>query len=444
MANATESHFFGTEKISKIIIRLAPPVMLAQLIQALYNIVDSYYIGLFSGEGLAALSAIYPIQFASIALAVGTGVGVNTLLAACYAKNRQQTARKAAGTGIALAVALWAGFSLFIALFLENFVNMCLTSSTGRDYALTYGYIVCIGSLPLFLESIFTKIHQARGNMRTPMTAQIVGALLNILLDPILIFGWGLIPAMGITGAAIATIIGQIAAAIITGYNAFFKPPAFFEQWRQVKVIMHLAFPNILMQLLFVLYILVLNIILAGFCDEAVTVLGLYYKLQTFFFIPFMAMETCIIPVLSYNNARKAYDRCQEIIKQAIFFSSAFMAIGILAFELIPQHLLGIFSNDPKVIEIGVPAFRIIATSFVPQVFALMYPTFFQAIGATRPSALLSITRQIFCLIPIFWLLSHIGLFYTWFAFPLSEIITGAVGYYLYKQWLKVTVKTSI
>lgn len=441
MNNASDSHFFGTEKIIKIIIRLAPPVMLAQLIQALYNIVDSYYVGLFSVDGLAALSAIYPIQYISIALAVGTGVGLNTLLAACYAKNRLQTAHKAAGTGITLAIALWAMFSLLIVFFLKHFVELSLTSPTARDYALTYGYIVCIGSLPLFLESIFTKIHQAGGNMRTPMLAQIVGAVLNIILDPILIFGWGPIPSLGIAGAAIATIMGQIVAALITFGNAFYKPPAFSEQLRYVKVILHLGFPNILMQLLFVLYILVLNIILAGFCDEAVTVLGLYYKLQTFFFIPFMALETCIIPVLSYNHARKAFARCQEILKTSILFICAFMSIGILAFELVPEYLIGLFSESPKVLEIGVPAFRIIATSFIPQVFALMYPNFFQAIGATRPSTILAITRQIFCLIPIFWLLSHFGLFYTWFAFPLSEVITGLTGYYLYKQWLRATVK---
>lgn len=441
MNNEIEGHFFGTEKITKIIIRLAPPVMLAQLIQALYNIVDSYYVGLFSGDGLAALSAIYPIQYISIALAVGTGVGLNTLLAACYAKGRLQTARRAAGTGIALAIGLWAIFSILIALFLEHFVKLSLSSPEARDYALTYGYIVCIGSLPLFLESIFTKIHQAKGNMRTPMAAQIVGALLNILLDPILIFGLGPIPALGITGAAIATVIGQIAAAAITFGKAFNIPPAMKEQLRYVKVILHLGFPNILMQLLFVLYILVLNIILAGFCDEAVTVLGLYYKLQTFFFIPFLAMETCIIPVLSYNHARKAFARCQEILKTSILFICAFMSIGILAFELVPEYLISFFSDSPKVLEIGVPAFRIVATSFIPQVFALMYPNFFQAIGATRPSTILAITRQIFCLIPIFWLLSHLGLFYTWFAFPISEIITGLAGYYLYQQWYKATVK---
>lgn len=441
MNNETEAHFFGTEKISKIIIRLAPPVMLAQLIQALYNIVDSYYVGLFSGDGLAALSAIYPIQYISIALAVGTGVGLNTLLAACYAKGRLQTARKAAGTGVALAIGLWALFSILIALFLEYFVNLSLSSPIAREHALTYGYIVCIGSLPLFLESIFTKIHQAHGNMRKPMLAQVVGAMLNIILDPILIFGWGPIPALGITGAALATVTGQIAAAAITFAQAFSLPPAFKEQLRYAKVILHLGFPNILMQLLFVLYILVLNIILAGFCDEAVTVLGLYYKLQTFFFIPFMAMETCIIPVLSYNHACKAFARCQEILKTSILFICAFMSIGILAFELIPEYLIGFFSDSPKVLEIGVPAFRVIATSFIPQVFALMYPNFFQAIGATRPSTILAITRQIFCLIPIFWLLSHLGLYYTWFAFPLSEVITGLVGYYLYKQWIIATVK---
>lgn len=189
------------------------------------------------------------------------------------------------------------------------------------------------------------------------------------------------------------------------------------------------------MQLLMTLYIVVLNIILAGFCDEAVTVLGLYYKIQTFFFIPLFALQTCIVPVLSYNYARKNNDRCVKIVSTSIGSSVAFMLIGVFCFEFLPELLITLFSSDKNVLDIGIHAFRIIGLSFVPAVFSLIYPVFFQAIGAAKPSVLLAITRQLFCLIPIFAVLSLIGLNYVWFAFPLSEIITGGIGFLLYAKW---------
>ena len=431
-----QRNLFDTESIWKILLKIAPPVMLAQLIQALYNIVDSYFVGQYSGDGLTALSIIFPIQLIITAIAVGTGVGVNTLMSRHYAHSETNKANAAAGTGMALAVVSWAVFAVVSALLMRPFVSLSAESPDAVEYAVTYGTIVCVGSLGIFMESMWSKVHQAGGNMRLPMLAQIAGAVTNILLDPILIFGWGFVPAMEIAGAAYATVIGQFIAALIT-VSGFRKPPQMSELVQCAKRIYQLGYPSILMQGLYTVYIVILNMILAGFSDEAVTVLGLYYKLQSFFFIPLTGLQTCIVPLLSYTYAQQAYERCKKVMTNAMILSMAFMLIGVACFELIPVPLLSIFSDNTLVFEIGENAFRIIGLSFVPIVLSLMTPVFFQAIGAARPSVLLSLSRQIFCLVPLFWLFSRIGLDYAWWAFPVTEVLVGTLGMVLYSKQLK-------
>ena len=428
---------FGSAKISSILLKITPPVMLAQLIQALYNTVDSFYIGRFSEDGLTALSVIYPIQLFITALAVGTGTGVNALMARLYAQKEEKKANYAGGTGIFLCALTWAIFSICCCLLMKPFISLSVRSSVALDYALTYGKIVVIGSLGIFLESCFTKIHQANGNMILPTIAQVAGAVTNIILDPILIFGVGPIPAMGIAGAAIATVIGQFIAAIITGIKGFRVAPKFDCMGVYVKQIYHYGFPTILLQFLWVVYIMALNMILAGFSDAGITVLGLYYKLQSFFFIPMFALQTSIVPVLSYNYTQQSYDRCRQIMRFSAIVSAVLMTVGVFCFEVIPGTLIKIFSSSTEVLEIGVPAFRLIGLSFYPAVLSMLSPTFFQAIGASKQSSALALIRQLFCLIPIFWLLSKLGLGYTWIAFPASEIITGTIGTVMYIKELK-------
>lgn len=428
---------FDEPSIWKILFKIAPPVMLAQLIQAMYNIVDSFFVGQYSSDGLSALAVIYPIQLIIVAIAVGTGVGVNTKMSQDYANKHPERANFCAGTGSVLALISWVIFAVLSVLSLRFYVEMTVSSPVAIADALTYGYIVCLGSIGIFFESIWSKVHQAIGNMKLPMIAQICGALTNIVLDPILIFGlWGC-PKLGIAGAAYATVAGQVVAALITS-SGLRKPPVLREIGEYVKKIYKLGFPNIFMQLLFTVYIVALNIILGSFSDEAVSVLGLYYKVQSFFFIPLYALHTCIVPLLSYTNALRDYRRCKEVLDKSMLLSAVFMFAGVICFEFLPHGLLDIFTNDAKVFTIGVPAFRIIGLSFFPAVISLSMPVFFQAIGKGKPSMLLSITRQIFCLIPIFYLLSKISLNATWFAFPLSEIITGGVGLYLLKAQLKI------
>lgn len=437
MTTTHQDELFGSATIGKILWETAPPVMLAQLIQALYNIVDSFFVGRYSTDALTALTVIYPLQLIIIALAVGTGVGTNTYMARKYALGQPEKADAAAGTGMLLAVAMWAVLAVTAVCIMRPYVKTSASSSAAIDAAVTYGTIVSVGSLGSFLEGNWTKVHQAQGNMRLPMIAQIVGAVLNIIFDPLLIFGIGFFPRLGVAGAAIATVLGQVAAAVITGIRGFRKPPALRELGHYSKRIYFYGYSSIFMQGLYTVYILALNIILAGFSDAAVTVLGLYYKLQSFFFIPLFGLQTCIVPVISFNFARKNYDRCKRTMNLSFLISAVFMILGILCFVCFPRQMVDLFSNSPEVHTIGAKAFPIIGASFLPAVFSFIIPVFFQAIGAGFRSVFLSLLRQIVCLVPIFWAFSFLGLQYTWLSFPISECISGGIGVLLYAQVLR-------
>lgn len=422
---------FGTQRISKLLLKLAPPIMAAQLIQALYNIVDSYFIGKFSSDGLSALSVIFPIQLLISAFAIGTGVGVNTVMAKYYGLKREKEARETAGVGIIISVISWIIFAAVSCLIMGVYCKMSLKSVAAQEYAKSYGLIVCAFSIGIFTESNFSKILQAKGDMKTPMTAQIVGAIVNIVFDYLLIFGIGKIKPLGVSGAAIATVLGQIIAAIITGLKAYTKP------------IYKAGVPNILMNALCTIYIIALNLILVSFSDEAVTVLGLYYKLQTFLLIPLLALTTCIIPILSFNYAAKKYDRCKKILWETVIFSAICMIIGTLVFELFPKQLLSIFAKgNEQVIKIGINAFRIIAISFTPFSLSLVMPTYFQAIGKNAQSIFISVLRQIILLVPLAWIFSKFGLQYVWLTFPITEFIDALASYLLYLKYGRANIKT--
>ncbi len=431
-AAVSNAEFFGKEPVGAILRRIAPPVMAAQLIQALYNIVDSFFIGRYSADALTALSMIYPIQQLITAIAIGTGVGVNSLMARQYAQNNNSAAAATAGSATTIALAMWIIFAGASLIFLRPFCVASAATQSAADCAVQYGTIVSMGSVGIFVESIWTKVHQASGSMRRPMLAQIVGALTNLILDPIMIFNMG----MGVRGAAYATVTGQIVAALLVMRGGFFKPPKIKQCLNCAKQIFSLGYPSICMQALYTFYIAAFNVILASFCNEAVTVLGLYYKLQTFFFIPFLALQTCIVPVISYSFGIKNLTRCRRVMAYSILFSAGMMTIAVAAFELIPDKLIEIFTYEQEVLTIGVPAFRIIALSFFPIIFSLMPPTFLMSVGASRQSAFLSVLRQVICFVPIFKLMSLAGLSYCWWAYLITEAITGTTAIIFYYRTL--------
>lgn len=434
---AKDNDFYGTEKISKIILKIAPPVMLAQLIQALYNIVDSLFIGKYSESGLTALSIIYPVQLLMIALGVGTGVGINTSVAYYLGVKEDKKAEETAGVGTPLALTLWLLFAAICYFFMPTYAKMSTDSEIVINEVISYGRIVCVFSAGLFLESIWSKVLQANGDMKTPMYAQILGAVTNIILDPILIFGLFGVKEFGIAGAAMATVTGQMVAAFVVMGKGFRKSPKFRKYPQIIKKIYILGIPNILMQSAYTFYILGLNLILSEFSDQAVTALGLYYKWQTFFFIPLGAMQTCIVPIISYNYSAKNIDRCHKTLNIAIIFGMALMFIGLLCFLILPEQMLRFFSNDELVIEIGIPAFRIIGVSFIPLVTSLTYPVFFQAVGRSLKSSLLTIIRTIILFVPLGYLFSLFGLIFFWLTYPVTDTITSIAGLIMTKQFFK-------
>lgn len=428
---------FGQEKISKILLKLAPPVMLAQLIQALYNIVDSLFVGRFAGSGLTALSVIYPVQLLMIALAVGTGVGINTAMAAKLGAGKAQQAKAFAGVGTPLALCLWLLFAALGCFGMPLYARLSTESAEVIKDVTVYGRIVCVFSFGLFLESVWTKILQAHGNMKTPMLAQIVGAVTNIVLDPLLIFGLLGLPRLGIAGAAIATVTGQVAAAAVVFKKGFCKPQRGWPLPPLLKRIFAFGAPNVLMQSAYTFYIFGLNLILAGFSDDAVTALGLYYKWQSFFFIPLGAMQTCIVPVVSYNYAAKNIARCQKALAGAVAFGVSLMALGTLCFVTVPGPMLRVFTSNAAVIAIGKVGFIFTGLSFLGMVPSLTFPVFFGAVGRGVQSALLTVLRTVILFVPLGYLFSRFGLNCFWLTFPVTEAVTTGVGFYWYRRFLK-------
>ncbi len=433
----TETNLFDTEHIGRVLLKMAPPVMLAQLIQALYNIVDSFFIGNYSGTGLTALSIIFPIQLLMIAFGVGTGVGINTCMAHRMGVNLKKESEDAAGMSAPLALFLWLFFAIVCYFLLPAYAAMSTTSPEVIQDVVHYGRIVCVFSIGLFAESMWSKVLQANGDMKTPTIAQIAGAATNIILDPILIFGLFGAPELGISGAAIATVSGQIVAALIVMPKGFRKSPPVSQYTGELKTIYKLGTPSIIMQSAFTVYILGLNLILSQFSDAAVTALGLYYKWQAFFFIPMGALHTCIVPMISYNYAARKIARCKKTLNTALWVGITLMALGTLCFVLIPGPMLDVFTNDQTVIDIGIVGFRWIGLSFIPAVTSLTYPVFFQAVGHAFKSSFLTVVRTILLFVPLGYLFAQIGLSAFWLTFPVTETITSLVGIIFYVNFCR-------
>lgn len=442
MTLSKEELLFGKQKVFKTLLKIAPPLMIAQLIQALYNIVDSLFVGHYSDSALSALSIIYPYQYIAIALSIMIGVGVNTFMAKQLALNDEKKSDNTVFVGAFLSIICWVFFAVISIFVIKPYVTLMSKNEATINDGVTYGLITCVGSLFIFLEATFSRSHQARGNMIQPMIGQVAGAVTNIILDPILIFGWWIFPEMGVMGAAIATVIGQLVAFLVSLYKGFRKSPSFKEYGFYIKNIFLYGYSAGCQQILFSVYIIALDLILAKFGDNAINVLGLYYKLQSFFFIPVFGLTTCIIPFLSFNITRKEYDRCRQIMKYTWIISAAFMVIGTACFIFIPEPLMRLFTNNSETIELGKIAFPIIGSSFMSAVFSLSTPTFFQATGKGVKSTILVVLRQLVLLVPIMFAFSFIGVNYVWIAFPISETATGLVGIILYilqiKKWKSI------
>ncbi len=417
------------ESVTKLLLKMSPPVMLALLIQSIYNIADSFFVARYSTEGLTALSIVYPVQLLITALATGTGAGVNLLISRLDGKGETEAQHDIIKSGLFLNIFHFFIFAFVGNLLADHYFSLSTGNAVVKTQGILYSRIIFSGSLGLFTESICTKILQARGNMIIPMIAQITGSVVNIILDVILIFGAGQIPAFGIMGAAIATVIGQWVAMLIT-LSAVTKKYSLKGQFKlhDCKQIYTNGIGSIVTQSLYTIYIVGLNMILKLFTEDAVTVLGIYYKIQSFFFIPLLGFQQVLLPLFSYHYGSGNNRRNREILKCSMIFSVTIMAMATGIFFLFPEKLVQIFSTKSAIVAIGKYAFPVISISFIFAGLTIVITSYLQGITHIKSSLFIIVLRQIFLLVPLAWLFHFVSLNAVWWTFPVTEIVASMTG----------------
>ena len=426
----------GTEHIPSLLMKMALPMMLSMLVQALYNVVDSIFVAKISEDALTALSVAFPLQNLMIAFATGLGVGINSLLSRALGEKDRQKADAAAGNGLFLELCAALLF-VFIGFVLgPAFVRSQTSSAIVADHGITYVRI-CIGMGAFcFIAIFYERMLQATGKTHLAMIGQLVGALINIVFDPILIFGLLGFPKLGVAGAAIATVFGQFCGAMVSlaihqKKNreiritlSGLRPRSF-----TVRTILSVGIPSIIMGSIGSVMTYCVNRILDGFSSTAVAVFGVYFKLQSFFFMPVFGLNNAMVPLIAYNYGARRPARMKQTVRWAIIYACSIMAVGILLMQLMPDVFLRLFDASDDMLRIGVPALRTISLAFVGAGYAIVLSSTFQALGKGLYSMFVSIARQLVVLVPVAWLLSRTGqLSAVWWAFPIAELMSALVS----------------
>lgn len=441
MESELSQNKMGTMPIRKLLISMSLPMMASMLVQALYNIVDSIFVARVSEAALTAVSISFPIQNLMIAFGVGIGVGVNALLSKSLGEGDQPRAQRIALQGIFIEVICCVIFILVgifaMDLFFRGQTADAEIIALGKDYL----SICCIFSVGLFAQLIFERLLQATGRTVLSMISQCAGALINIIFDPILIFGvsWLGIPAMGVTGAAIATVFGQIVGGIVAivlnvrrNRELAFRFRGFRPDGKLCGSILFIGIPSAIMGAIGSFMTYGVNKILFAFEEvgkTAAAVFGVYFKLQSFVFMPVFGLNNGMVPIVSYNYGAKRPDRITQTIRLSAIYAVAIMAAGVAVVQLIPDKLLLLFDASEQMLTIGVPALRIISTCFVFAGFSIVCSSVFQALGNSIFSMIMSITRQLAVLLPAAYILAHaFGLHAVWYAFPIAEFVSLALS----------------
>lgn len=443
-----DSDKMGSMPIGRLLASMAWPAILSMTINAMYNIIDSIFVAQISQEALTAVSFVMPVQILMIAVSVGSGVGVNSLISRRLGAKRQRDADLAACTSIRIGLINYIIF-LLIGIFLTVPFMHHYTGDTETFVAGTsYMRIVLCFSVFMAIEIILEKVLQSTGNMITPMICSMSGAVVNTILDPILIFGLFGLPALGVTGAAIATVIGQACTLIVATIIIIKKESAvkiklvgFKTDWGIVKDIYAVGFPSIIMQAIGSLMLLGYNTVLSAE-PIAVAVLGIYFKIQSFIFMPVFGLSQGAMPVMGYNYGSKNRLRLMKTFKLALFAALIIMAIGTALFQLFPEFFLKLFNADENMLAMGVPALRRISLCFIPAAFGIITSTLFQGTGNGFYSLFGSLIRQLIVVLPMAYILYNLGgVEMSWFSFPLAEIVGLAYSAimlsYLYKKQIK-------
>lgn len=431
----TQENKMGVMPVNRLLITMSLPMMISMLVQALYNIVDSIFVSMISENSLTAVSMAFPIQTLMIAVAGGTSVGVNALLSRSLGEKEFERANKVAVNGIFLAIV---SFAVFFAVGILGSKAFFLSQTKVEEivnYGTEYMTICCCASLGMFMQFVFEKLLQSTGKTIYTMFTQGAGAIVNLIFDPILIFGYLGFPALGVAGAAIATVMGQfIAAALAILFNFKFNKEikisfrGFKPELHLIGTIYQVGLPSIIMQAIGSVMTYGMNRILVTFTETATAVFGVYFKLQSFIFMPVFGLNNGMIPIIAYNYGAGNKERVIKTMKLSILYAVSIMLLGLVIMELFPQTLLGFFNASEHMLSIGVPALRIICISFVFAGFCIVVGSVFQALGNGVYSMLVSIARQLLVLLPVAYLLSRLGnVNYVWWSFPIAELVAVAM-----------------
>lgn len=436
----------GTAPIGRTLAEMAWPAILSMTVNALYNIVDSIFVARISEDALAAVSLVMPIQMIMVSLTVGSGVGVNSVISRRLGEKRIEDASKASSISIRIALFNYCIFLLIGVFFTESYIGHYTSKITENadiinQHGVTYMRLVLIFGLFSAVEVILQKVMQATGNMKAPMICSLAGAITNIVLDPILIFGLFGAPKMGVAGAAVATVFGQFVALVIIVYYlrkqdiVKVKLFGYKTDWKVVKDIYAVGIPSICMQGIGSVMLIGYNTILAS-DKTAVAVLGIYQKLQTFIFMPVIGINQGAMPIMGYNYGARNKERLMKTYKLGLISAFVIMTIGLLIFQLAPEPFLRLFDANEKMMDIGVLALRRISFCFIPAAFGIMTSTLFQGTGHAVFSLFSSLIRQLVGILPLAYILFRIGgTELSWFSFPLAEIL-GTIYLLIMLRWL--------
>ena len=436
-APAMQENKMGVMPVKKLLINMSLPMMISMLVQALYNIVDSVFVSRISENALTAVSLAFPLQTLMIAVAAGTGVGVNALCSRALGEKNPEKATATAMNGIFIYILSYLVMLAAGLLLVKPFYTL---QTKGADpeifqHGVTYLSIVMTLSFGIYAQFIFERILQSTGRTVLTMISQATGAVINIILDPILIFGKFGLPELGIAGAAYATVIGQIIAAILAfifnmklNKEIRLSVKKFRPDKKIIGEIYKIGVPSICMQAIGSVMTAGMNLILMGLSSTAAAIFGVYFKLQSFFFMPVIGMNNGMIPIISFNYGARNKARMLDTLKFAYFLAACFMLLGLAAFEILPKQLLSIFGATEAMYAIGVPALRIIGIHFLAAWFCIMTGSFFQCVGRAMYSLYVSVARQLVVLLPVAWLLSRIGgLDLIWWCLPIAEVMSVCI-----------------
>ena len=445
----------GVMPVNKLLLSMAVPMMISMLVQALYNVVDSVFVSRISENALTAVSLAFPMQNLLISFAVGFGVGINALMSRALGEKDPAHASRIAVSGMVLEAVSYVVFLVIGLFFTEVFMRAQISSEVPAEdaaeiiaYGVDYLRIVLILSFGVFAEITFERILQSTGRTTLSMVTQLIGAVLNIIFDPILIFGLLGFPALGIAGAAWATVGGQIIAAIVAFFinkhkNVEISLAGAKPAWVSIAAISRISIPSIVMSSISSVMTFFMNRILTTFVSTAATVFGAYFKLQSFVFMPVFGLNNGMVPIIGYNYGARKPERIHKTIKLSMVYATGIMAIGFIVFQLVPDKLLLFFDASENMLSIGVPALRIVSTCFLLAGVNIICSSSCQAFGYGMYSLYISAARQLLVLIPVAYLMSLTGkLSNVWLSFPIAELIAIAVCVPLLRHVLRKTGMT--